>query len=170
MLHFLKVTLVPLAPFSFFLFAHMSLSRFELGLLTVDGRHVTSIDASHYPAPCFATLKRILLVKGWHYHKKQWDHFVCVKGMMKVALYDSRDKSPTKGVVNEFVIGERNPILVAIPPFVYHGFKCVGTEEALIVNVPTEMYDYAGPDEFRLPPDTKEIPYDWGLAPGLKHG
>ena len=110
------------------------------------------------------------VVKGWHYHKKQWDHFTCVRGMMKVALYDSRDGSPTKGVVNEFIIGERNPILVKIPPFVYHGFKCVGTEEALIVNVPTETYNYAEPDEFRLPADTKEIPYDWGLAPGLKHG
>jgi dTDP-4-dehydrorhamnose 3,5-epimerase len=110
------------------------------------------------------------VVKAWHYHKKQWDHFVCVRGMMKVALYDSRDGSPTKGVVNEFVIGERNPTLVKIPPLVYHGFKCIGNEEALIVNVPTEMYNYTEPDEFRLPADTKEIPYDWGLAPGLKHG
>jgi dTDP-4-dehydrorhamnose 3,5-epimerase len=110
------------------------------------------------------------VAKAWHYHKKQWDHFVCVKGMMKVALYDSREDSPTKGVVNEFIIGERNPVLVKIPPFVYHGFKCVGADEALIVNVPTEMYDYKEPDEYRLPPDAKEIPYDWGLAPGLKHG
>jgi dTDP-4-dehydrorhamnose 3,5-epimerase len=110
------------------------------------------------------------VVKAWHYHRKQWDYFTCVRGMMKVALYDSREGSPTRGVVNEFVIGERNPVLVKIPPLVYHGFKCVGTEEALIVNVPTEMYNYAEPDEYRLPPDTKEIPYDWGLAPGLKHG
>jgi len=59
---------------------------------------------------------------------------------------------------------------VQIPEFVYHGFKCVGQGEALIVNVPTEMYDYKEPDEYRLPPDTKDIPYDWGLTPGLKHG
>lgn len=110
------------------------------------------------------------VVKAWHYHTKQWDHFVCVKGMMKVALYDGRATSPTKGVINEFVIGEKNPLLVKIPPLVHHGFKCVGTEEALIVNVPTEAYDYQQPDEYRLPPNTLEIPYDWGLAPGLKHG
>jgi len=24
------------------------------------------------------------VVKAWHYHKKQWDHVVCVRGMMKV--------------------------------------------------------------------------------------
>jgi dTDP-4-dehydrorhamnose 3,5-epimerase len=110
------------------------------------------------------------VVKGWHYHKKQYDHFVVVHGMMKVVLYDSREGSTTCGKINEFFLGERNPTMVKIPPFVYHGFKCIGTEEALVVNVPTEMYDYAEPDEYRLPPDTKEIPYDWGLAPGLKHG
>ncbi len=110
------------------------------------------------------------VVKAWHFHKKQWDHFVCIKGMMKVTLYDSREDSPTKGLVNEFTIGERMPLLIRIPPLVYHGFKCIGTDEALIVNVPTEMYDYKEPDEFRLPPDTKEIPYDWGLTPGLTHG
>ncbi len=110
------------------------------------------------------------VVKGWHYHKKQFDNFVCVRGMMKVVLYDSREGSPTKGVINEFFIGERNPMQIQIPRFVYHGFKCIGTEEALVVNVPTETFDYKDPDEYRLPPDTKEIPYDWGLAPGLKHG
>ena len=42
----------------------------------------------------------------------------------------------------------------------------MGPEEAIIVNVPTEMYDYAEPDEYRLPPDTKDIPYDWSLRHG----
>ena len=26
------------------------------------------------------------VVKAWHYHKLQTDHFVCVRGMMKVVL------------------------------------------------------------------------------------
>ena len=56
------------------------------------------------------------VVKGWHYHKKQTDHFVVVKGMSKVVLYDSREDSPTKGEVNEFFLGERNPTLLVIPP------------------------------------------------------
>ena len=56
------------------------------------------------------------VVKGWHFHKVQTDHFVIVKGMMKVVLYDQREGSPTKGVINEFFMGEKNPILVTIPP------------------------------------------------------
>lgn len=110
------------------------------------------------------------VVKGWHYHKKQTDHFICVHGMAKVVLYDGRENSSTKGRINEFFMGEKNPLLLKIPPLVMHGFKAMGTETAYIINIPTELYNYEKPDEYRLPPDTDEIPYDWGLMPGLKHG
>jgi len=106
------------------------------------------------------------VVKGWHYHKVQTDHFVIVKGMMKVVLYDLRDGSPTKGVLNEFFMGEKNPILVTIPPGVVHGMKGIGTEPAMLVNVPTEMYRYDQPDEFRIDPHSKDIPYDWSRKDG----
>ncbi|HBU69948.1 MAG TPA: dTDP-4-dehydrorhamnose 3,5-epimerase [Elusimicrobia bacterium] len=101
------------------------------------------------------------VVKGWHYHKKQTDSFICVKGMMKVVLYDSRKGSKTKGEVNEFFIGEHNPMLVQIPKNVYHGFKCISETEAMIINAPTETFNYKEPDEYRLPADTKKIPYNW---------
>ena len=110
------------------------------------------------------------VVKAWHMHKKQTDHFVCVKGLVKLALYDNRDHSKTRGEINEFILGEKNPVLVKIPPEVWHGFKAVGEETALVVNVPTELYNYEEPDEHRLPPDTDKIPYDWKLAHWLKHG
>ena len=105
-------------------------------------------------------------VKAWHFHKKQWDHFVCVRGMMKVVLYDSREDSPTKGEVNEFFMGDHNPILVQIPPLVFHGFKCVSEYEAIVVNTPTEVYVYDQPDEFRVPPHKNDIPYDWSRKDG----
>ena len=110
------------------------------------------------------------VVKAWHYHKKQTDNFTCIKGMMKVALYDAREDSATYKEVNEFFVGEKNPILISVPPGVYHGFKAVGTETAYFLSIPTLPYNYEEPDEYRLPPDTKEIPYDWILTPGKKHG
>ncbi len=70
----------------------------------------------------------------------------------------------------ELFIGEKNPILISVPPGVYHGFKGIGIETAYFLSIPTLPYNYEEPDEYRLPPATKEIPYDWGLAPGLKHG
>ena len=110
------------------------------------------------------------VVKAWHLHKKQTDNFTCIHGSMKVVLYDDRKDSPTYREVNEFVIGEKNPLLISVPPFVYHGFKAIGLETAYFLSVPTEPYDYTKPDEYRLPPDAPEIPYEWVLAPGLKHG
>lgn len=106
------------------------------------------------------------VVKGWHYHKKQTDNFVVVKGMMKVVLYDSREGSPTKGEVNEFFMGVHNPILLQIPTYVYHGFKCISEEEAMVVNCPTEPYNYNEPDEFRVHPHDNDIPYDWAGKDG----
>ena len=106
------------------------------------------------------------VVKAWHYHKKQWDHFVCVRGMAKVVLFDSREQSRTRNEVNEFFLGDHHPILLQIPPLVYHGFKCVSDGEAIIINCPTECYVYDNPDEFRVDPHRNDIPYDWARKDG----
>ncbi len=106
------------------------------------------------------------VIKAWHLHKVQTDNIVCVKGMIKLAMYDAREASPTKGDVKELFIGEHNPVLVQIPDNIYHGWKCVGEDEAIVINCPTEVYDYQKPDEYRLPYDTDKIPYDWSI----KHG
>jgi len=106
------------------------------------------------------------VVKAWHYHRLQNDHFVVVAGMMKVVLYDGRDNSPTKGKVNEFFMGVHNPSILKIPKGVMHGFKCISETEAMVINFPTEPYNYKTPDEYRLPPHTNEIPYDWSRKDG----
>jgi dTDP-4-dehydrorhamnose 3,5-epimerase len=106
------------------------------------------------------------VVKAWHYHKKQHDSFVVVRGMLKLVLFDNRDNSPTKGLINEFFMGDHQQILVQIPPMVYHGFKGISVDETIVINAPTEVYNYAEPDEFRIPAHTKEIPYDWTRQDG----
>lgn len=106
------------------------------------------------------------VVKGWHYHKKQFDNMAVVRGMMKIVLYDGRKTSKTFGEVNEFFAGEHNPVLIHIPPYVYHGFKCISPEEAVVINTPTEVYNYKTPDEFRVDPHNNDIPYDWNRKDG----
>ena len=106
------------------------------------------------------------VVKAWHYHKLQTDHFTCISGVAKLALYDAREDSSTKGMVNEFYLGPLNPILVKIPHLVYHGFTAVGSEMAMIANFPTVLYNYETPDEYRAPYDDPSIPYDWEVRMG----
>jgi len=101
------------------------------------------------------------VVKAWHYHKIQDDHFAVVKGMIKLVLYDDREGSGTRGEVNEFFMGTHNPILVKIPRGIYHGFKSTGEEEAIVINVPTEPYNRENPDEYRISAEAESIPYDW---------
>ena len=101
------------------------------------------------------------VIRAWHWHQKQSDIFVCVKGMIKVGLFDARDGSPTKGQLQEVVMGEHNPVLLKIPIGVVHGYKTIGVAPSLLVNFPTQPYDPADPDELRLPWDTPDIPFDW---------
>lgn len=110
----------------------------------------------------YITMVKPRVVKGWHYHKKQVDHFVGIQGAPKVVLYDARKNSPTFGLVNEFFLGFENPTMVKIPTYVYHGFTAVGNENAMILNIPTEVYHYNEPDEYRANAFSDEIPYDWG--------
>lgn len=106
------------------------------------------------------------VVKGWHWHRRQTDHFCVIKGMAKVVLYDQRDGSPTNGEINEFFLGEANPAVVVIPHGVLHGMKGIGTGPAFLLNLTTEPYNHADPDEFRVPPHGGGIPYDWTQKDG----
>jgi dTDP-4-dehydrorhamnose 3,5-epimerase len=101
------------------------------------------------------------VVKAWHWHKKQTDYFYVAKGTVKVVLYDNRSDSKTKGCVNQVYLGEHCPAVLKIPPGVCHGWMCVSQDEAYIINIPTEVYNYSRPDEFRIHPHDNDIPYDW---------
>jgi dTDP-4-dehydrorhamnose 3,5-epimerase len=109
-----------------------------------------------YVSACFPGI-----VKAWHCHRVQYDHFCCLAGNLKVGLYDDRPDSPTCGQTQGLVIGALSPALVCIPPLVWHGFMAVGTEMAVVLNLPTELYDYREPDELRRDPFDPEIPFEW---------
>jgi dTDP-4-dehydrorhamnose 3,5-epimerase len=104
------------------------------------------------------------VVKAWHLHKVQDDNFCCVKGMVKLVLYDAREDSPTKGTLTEYFIGDHNPMLVRVPAGVYHGWKCISGDESIVVNIPTEPYNRESPDEYRAAWNTPDIPYSWDIA------
>lgn len=114
----------------------------------------------------YVTAANFGVVKAWHYHKKQTDNIVVIHGMAKVALYDGRENSPTRGEVNEFFMGDRNPLLLQIPAGVYHGFKGISPGQTIVLNIPTELYDYDNPDEYRVHPHNNDIPYSWERKDG----
>lgn len=106
------------------------------------------------------------VIKAWHLHKIQTDNMCVIRGRVKFVLYDAREHSPTYGEINEFFPGDQNRMVIQIPPGVYHGFKNIGTEECHVLNIPTEVYKHDNPDEFRLDPTDKKIPYYWARRDG----
>jgi dTDP-4-dehydrorhamnose 3,5-epimerase len=106
------------------------------------------------------------VVKGWHIHKKMTLNYAVVSGMIKLALYDPRPSSPTRGTVQEIFMGEENYVLVRIPPGIYNGFKGLGESPAIVANCATLPHD---PEEIgRLDPFENEIPYDWRTTEVIK--
>jgi len=101
------------------------------------------------------------VIKAWHMHKNQNDNIACIYGMIKLVIYDEREGSKTKGMINEFFIGEHNMLLIHIPKNLWHGFKNICEKEVLVINIPDKTYNYENPDEFRKPFDTRDIPYNW---------
>lgn len=104
--------------------------------------------------------------KAWHIHKTQVDWWYVPVGVLKVALYDTREGSPTKGVLQElFMGGDHGYSILKIPPGVAHGCKAIGGTSHLIY-VTSNIYDTA--EEGRIPYNDPEIGYDWEAGPSIK--
>lgn len=101
------------------------------------------------------------IIKGWGMHKKHEDRYFILFGEMELVLYDDRDDSPTKGMVSKLYLTEFDRKLVNIPIGVWHADRNVGQKDAVIINFPTITYDHTNPDKYRLPLDTKKIPYSF---------
>jgi len=112
----------------------------------------------------YMTTCRPGIAKAWHYHKLQWDHFVPIRGNALIGLYDPRDGSPSKGILQEIEVKEgEQPKFIKIPPMVYHGFTPMDDKDIWVINTPTELYNYKQPDEYRLEWDDPSIGYYWRL-------
>jgi dTDP-4-dehydrorhamnose 3,5-epimerase len=101
------------------------------------------------------------VIKGWHMHKKMIINYAVPSGKIKLVLFDTREKSKTKGEIMEIFIGEDNYSLVKVPAFVWNGFKGIGITHSIVANCSSIPHD---PTEVvRLDPFSKEIPYNWEL-------
>ena len=106
------------------------------------------------------------VIKAWHVHRKQVDWWYVCSGVLKVALYDTRQDSPTHGQIDEMFLGDHQSArVVRIPPGVAHGCHCVAGPAHLFY-LTSKVYDPE--DEGRIPHDDPEIGYDWRKLPPIK--
>ena len=98
-------------------------------------------------------------IKAWHLHKEATLNYVCIKGKVKLVLYDDRDSSSSKGKLEEITLSPDNYNLITIPNNIWNGFKGLDTEESIIancLNIPHNENEMV-----RIDPFDKSIDYNW---------
>jgi dTDP-4-dehydrorhamnose 3,5-epimerase len=113
-------------------------------------------------APTFAGFERLFLHYGglgWHLHRSSVCHYAVPVGQIRLALYDPREHSPTRGAVQEIVIGDGNYCLVTIPALIWSGFKGLGSTASIVANCSSLPHDPA--DNERLDAFSGAIPFKW---------
>lgn len=100
-------------------------------------------------------------VKGWVYHKLQDDRIFVSNGSLKIVLFDLREDSSTKAMINEICLGATRRGLVVIPKMVAHAVQNIGNADASFINLPTREYRHDDPDKYRISIDSGAIPYNF---------
>ena len=103
-------------------------------------------------------------VKAWYLHKRMTINYVCLIGKIKLALFDDRDKSKTKGILQEIFLTTENYNLLSVPPGIWYGFKSVENEFSIIANFSDVHHD---PEEMlRKSFDDPYFNYNWNIKFG----
>ena len=97
-------------------------------------------------------------VTDWHRHALQTDHLVGVGGNVRLALWDGRADSPTRGESEIFRLGALRPVMVIVPPGIWHALRNESGAPSGYLNVIDQLYDHARPDNYRLAPGTPGVP------------
>ncbi len=98
-------------------------------------------------------------IKAWHLHKENTLNYVCIKGKVKLVLFDDRKESSTKGKYQEILLSPKNYFLVTIPPNIWNGFKGLDQEESIIANCLTSPHNEK--EMVRKDPFDQSFNYDW---------
>lgn len=92
------------------------------------------------------------VVRAFHRHLKQYDHWYLVSGNIEVCLQaDDEVESPQL-----IYLGPNERVM--IEPGMWHGFRVLGNEPATLLYYVTNQYDPENPDEERA--DWNAF-YDW---------
>lgn len=83
--------------------------------------------------------------RGPHEHHEQTDRFCFAgPGLFEIHMWDNRPESPTYQCSQVIVAGDRAATLVVIPPGVVHGYRNIGADDAMVINLPNKLYKGEG--------------------------
>ena len=101
-------------------------------------------------------------IRGFHKHNQLWDYFCVARGSGKFVVAKATDEAITAAsssgttvapdAIETFVLSERKPSLLVIPPGHWHGWVAL-EDETLVVSTGSDVYNRANPDEVRVSPN-----------------
>ena len=90
------------------------------------------------PAMSYLSVTKPGVARGPHEHVDQTDGFLFFDGSYELHLWENREGEPEAAEVH--LVGRDNPVFVTVPPGVVHAYRNVGTEDALVINLPNRLY------------------------------
>ena len=101
------------------------------------------------------------VLRGLHYHFKQVDYWLALRGRIRVGLVDLRRSSPTYLASASLDMGADNLLGLFIPEGVAHGFAAL--TDCTLIYIVNNYYD-GGADEFGIAWNDPQAAIDWGVA------
>ena len=100
------------------------------------------------------------VIKGWKFHKEMKQNFCVPFGKLKLVLFDNRENSKTKGLINEIILDDsKNYKRVTIPKNIWYSFKCLSDPYCLLLNISNIEHDPLESTTIEI--NTNKIPYSW---------
>lgn len=96
-------------------------------------------------------------VKGWKKHLRMTMNLVVPVGEIRFVIYDDRNESPTKGSFFDVCLSKQNYQRLTVPPGVWVGFKGLGNELNLLLNIANMVHDPDESENITL----DSIQYEW---------
>ena len=97
------------------------------------------------------------VLRGMHFHRRQWDYWFVVSGVAFVTLLDLRSGSPTELATMTMRLAAEEPRGLFIPPGVAHGFFA---ESDMVLEYLNDRY-FDGSDEFGFAWNDPSLGIDW---------
>lgn len=79
--------------------------------------------------------------KGYHLHRVRSSYYVCLKGKMKITVYEGPKTVSGEAQKVEHILSADNPERLFLPTNVYIGLENISDEEAWLINFPRPPYD-----------------------------
>lgn len=97
------------------------------------------------------------VIRGFHGHMNEWKHFFVVRGCAKFVVIPHKvsegvkNHDALKGKIKSFVLSDRKPVLLSVPPEHYNGWVSL-EEGTILMGISNKTLDDSINDDYRLDP------------------